>query len=189
MCVEDFVEFILHLWRLDMMIYGPFLDRLNHFELLLDVTLLLFVFGLKCVLENFVAVEHGKPFEARHKFVDDLADFVSIASATHKDFNVILAQQTLRLQVSVLDIEAALTELSLRVWTILRDGLVKEIILLKSICTTHRMLNAVLNLAKEEHCILSCVQLTRGHRMVRPSLQDFVLEVLEGVLAPFEEHR
>ena len=102
---------------------------------------------LHCLLEDREALHHGQPLQPRHELIDELADFVAVGDASGKDLDVVLPEQRLRLQVHVLDVEAALAELSLRVGPVSGHRHVVEVLLGEALRPLHRLLDTVLNLA------------------------------------------
>ena len=187
--VQDIVELLNHLRTLNMMLVGALLDCINEVHLFLNVLIFLRMLRLECFLENIEAVKHGEPLEASHEFIDDLAHLVAVADAAHVHFDIILANQALRIQLAILNVEAALAEISLRVRSVFGDCLVEEVFLLKAVSAIYRVLDIVLDFGEKEDSVLTCrVQRRRVHRVMGPALQHLVLEVLLRVLATLEEH-
>ena len=187
--VQDIVELLNHLRTLNMMLVGALLDCINEVHLFLNVLIFLRMLRLECFLENIEAVKHGEPLEASHELIDDLAHLVAVADAAHVHFDIILANQALWIQLAILNVEAALAEISLSVRSVLGDCLVEEVFLLKAVSAIYRVLDIVLDFGEKEDSVLTCrVQRRRVHRVMSPALQHLVLEVLLRVLATLEEH-
>ena len=140
------------------------LNLLNKVELLLYVCLFLFVLRLNSFFKNVVAMQHGQPLQPRHKLIHHFTNFVPVRHASSVNLNIVLSEQALRLKIYVLDIETSLAELSLCIWSILGNSLVEIVLLRQALCSVDSLLNAVLNFAKHEHSVFSCVQLRRIHR-------------------------
>lgn len=189
MLIQNIVELQFYLWRHSDKFACSRVDPVNEIELLFQIKLLLLQLGLDCLLIDFVAMQHWDPLEARHEFVDDLAHFVSVGSAASENFNVVVAQQALRLQIDILDVETALADLCPCVWTLVRDGHVVVVFLRQSLRTRHGLLYAVLDLSKQEHSIFACVKSRGVHGKVSPTAEHLVLEMLKSVLTSLVEHR
>ncbi len=115
--------------------------------------------GLDSFFKNLVSMLHWEPLETRHEFVDNFADFVPISDTSCKYFDIVFSKQALRLEVDILYIKTTFAEISLSVWSVLRDCLIIEVILLKSLAPIHSLLNTVLDLAVEEDSFFACVEL------------------------------
>ena len=138
-----------------MVLAGSFINFDNKFPLLFDITILLCLSRLESFRENFVSVKHWKPFQTRHKLIDDFANLVPVGDASNVDLYVIFAQQTLRLKVKIFDVQTALTQFSPGLWTISWNCFIEKVWLLKAFRSIHCLFDAVLNLTVEEDSILA----------------------------------
>lgn len=145
--IQNIVKLGRHIMCHNVVLACSVLDFLNEVQLCFSVCFFLLMLGLDCFLEDLISMLHWEPLEASHEFVHNFADFVPISDTSSKYFDIVLSKQTLRLEVDILYIKTTLTEISLRVWPILRYGLIIEIILLQSLTSIHSLLNTVLDLA------------------------------------------
>ena len=161
--IQDLLELLLDLRRDGVHVPRPRVYPIDEVNLFLDVRFFLNVLGLQCFFIDVVAVQHGQPLEPRHELVDGLAHLVAVGAATSVDQHIILSEQTLRLQIDVLHVQAALAELCFRIRAILGDCLVEVVLLSQALSSVHRLLDAVLDLAVEEHGIFTGLHLLAVH--------------------------
>ena len=133
--IQNIVKLFLEFGCDNVHTFRTILNLLHKRELFLYICLLLSVFGLDGLFKYVVSMQHRQPLKPWHELIHNLAHFVAVCHTSRINFDIILSKQALWLKIYIFNVKTALAELRLCIWSILRNGLVKVVVLWKALST------------------------------------------------------